>query len=119
MFFFFFVSQALVFVSASLSLSLLKAQSFSVRLTKSSFGFFFCSKKEKFAMNGSEREEGVKMEECKETVVYMCGYIPGASPEKSPILSPVPVHLPDSGYGVDSWKDVCGGGCGFAMAISG
>lgn len=70
-------------------------------------------------MNGSEREEGVKMEECKETVVYMCGYIPGASPEKSPILSPVPVHLPDSGYGVDSWKDVCGGGCGFAMAISG
>ena len=80
---------------------------------------FFGSKKEKFAMNGSEREEGVKMEECKETVVYMCGYIPGASPEKSPILSPVPVQLPGSGCGGDSWKDVCGGGCGFAMAISG
>ena len=106
----------------SLSLSLLKAQaqSFSLRLTKSLFGFFFLgSKKEKFAMNGSEREEGVKVEECKETVVYMCGYIPGASPEKSPILSPVPVQLPGSGYGGDSWKDVCGGGCGFAMAISG
>ncbi|XP_050244298.1 ultraviolet-B receptor UVR8-like isoform X1 [Quercus robur] len=69
-------------------------------------------------MNGSEREEGVKMEEYKETVVYMCGYIPGASPEKSPILSPVPVQLPGSGCGGDSWKDVCGGGCGFAMAIS-
>nr|POF12377.1 hypothetical protein CFP56_52669 [Quercus suber] len=69
-------------------------------------------------MNGSERKEGVKMEECKEAVVYMCGYIPGASLEKSPILSPVPVQLPGSGYGRDSWKDVCGGGCGFAMAIS-
>ncbi|KAF8117336.1 hypothetical protein N665_0011s0058 [Sinapis alba] len=49
------------------------------------------------------------------SVVYMSGYLPGASPEKSPILSPVPVRLPAGG---DSWKDVCGGGCGFAMAIS-
>ena len=48
------------------------------------FFFFF---KERIVMNGSEREEGVKMEECKEIVVYMCGYILGASPEKSPILS--------------------------------
>ena len=61
-------------------------------------------------MNGSEREEGVKMEECKEIVVYMCGYILGASPEKSPILSPVSILLPSSVYNGDSWKDVCGGG---------
>ncbi|KAJ8747117.1 hypothetical protein K2173_008916 [Erythroxylum novogranatense] len=55
------------------------------------------------------------MEECKETAVYMCGYLPGVSQEKSPILSPVPVPLHDS----ESWNEVCGGGCGFAMAISG
>lgn len=66
-------------------------------------------------MNGNETE-GVKMEECKEMAVYMWGYLPGASPEKSPMLSPVPVRLPTS---ASSWKDVCGGGCGFAMAISG
>ncbi|XP_007026937.2 PREDICTED: ultraviolet-B receptor UVR8 isoform X2 [Theobroma cacao] len=65
-------------------------------------------------MNGNETE-GVKMEECKEMAVYMWGYLPGASPEKSPMLSPVPVRLPTS---ASSWKDVCGGGCGFAMAIS-
>ncbi|XVF55211.1 hypothetical protein PTKIN_Ptkin06aG0018500 [Pterospermum kingtungense] len=69
-------------------------------------------------MNENEREE-VKMEECKEMGVYMWGYLPGASPEKSPILSPVPVHLPSTAQGgAFSWKDVCGGGCGFAMAIS-
>lgn len=57
--------------------------------------------------------------ESKVTVVYMSGYLPGAAPEKSPILSPVPVRLPADAHGGDSWKDVCGGGCGFAMAISG
>ncbi|XP_021290020.1 ultraviolet-B receptor UVR8-like [Herrania umbratica] len=65
-------------------------------------------------MNGNETE-GVKMEECKEMAVYMWGYLPAASPEKAPMLSPVPVPLPAS---ASSWKDVCGGGCGFAMAIS-
>ncbi|KAI6675107.1 hypothetical protein NL676_003013 [Syzygium grande] len=40
---------------------------------------------------------------------------PGASPEKSPMLSPTPVRDPAGG---DSWKDVFGGGCGFAMAVS-
>lgn len=70
-------------------------------------------------MNGREGEEFVKMEECTEAVVYMFGYIPGASPEKSPILSPSPVLLSDPSGGGDSWKDVCGGGCGFALAISG
>nr|DAD28302.1 TPA_asm: hypothetical protein HUJ06_029770 [Nelumbo nucifera] len=48
----------------------------------------------------------------------MWGYLPGASPQLSPLLSPLVVRLPVSiGVG-DSWKDVCGGGCGFAMAIS-
>ncbi|KAF6176026.1 hypothetical protein GIB67_032649 [Kingdonia uniflora] len=46
--------------------------------------------------------------------VYMCGYLPGASPHRSPILSPLAVRLPDK----DSWRNVCSGGCGFAMAIS-
>ncbi|GLT92592.1 hypothetical protein SLE2022_104230 [Rubroshorea leprosula] len=69
-------------------------------------------------MGGNEREE-VKMEECKEAAaVYMCGYLPGTSQEKTPILSPIPVRLPLSDQGADSWKDVCGGGCGFALAIS-
>ena len=69
-------------------------------------------------MNGNERE--VKMEECKEVAVYMWGYLPGASPEKSPFLSPVPVRLQVSVQdGASSWKDICVGGCGFAMAISG
>ncbi|XP_006290887.2 ultraviolet-B receptor UVR8 [Capsella rubella] len=60
----------------------------------------------------------VPIGECKATLVYMSGYLPGAAPEKSPILSPVPVRLPAAVHGGDSWKDVCGGGCGFAMAIS-
>lgn len=66
--------------------------------------------KERITMNGSEREEGVKMEECKEIVVYRCGCMLGASPKKSPILSPVPIPLPSSVYSGDSWKDFCGGG---------
>ncbi|GLT89535.1 hypothetical protein SLE2022_075130 [Rubroshorea leprosula] len=68
-------------------------------------------------MDGNEGE-AVRMEECKAKVVYMCGYLPGVSEEKSPILSPIPIRLPPSSQGGDTWKDVCGGGCGFAMAIS-
>lgn len=64
-------------------------------------------------------ENEVRMEEYKEPMLYMCGYLPGASLEKSPILSPVLVRLPETVRGGDSWKDVCGGGCGFAMALSG
>ncbi|KAG6402103.1 hypothetical protein SASPL_138975 [Salvia splendens] len=59
-----------------------------------------------------EGGEGLKMEE---KLVYMCGYLPGALPQRAPILSPVVVRLPS---GENAWKDVCGGGCGFAMAIS-
>ncbi|KAJ6871205.1 hypothetical protein NC652_036770 [Populus alba x Populus x berolinensis] len=64
--------------------------------------------------NEGEQEDG-KMEEGKKATVYMWGYLPGVSLEKSPILSPISVNYPDAD---DSWKDVCGGGCGFAMAIS-
>ncbi|XP_010532771.1 PREDICTED: ultraviolet-B receptor UVR8 isoform X1 [Tarenaya hassleriana] len=48
--------------------------------------------------------------------VYMWGYLPGASPQRSPLLSPVEVKIPPAT--ASSWKDVCGGGCGFAMAIA-
>lgn len=72
-------------------------------------------------MNCNEGEGGdsMKTEERREALVYMCGYLPGVSPEKSPVLSLAPVRFPNWKDGGDSWKDVCGGGCGFAMAISG
>ncbi|XP_062225946.1 ultraviolet-B receptor UVR8-like isoform X2 [Phragmites australis] len=55
----------------------------------------------------------------KERVVLMWGYLPGVSPQRSPLLGPVPVRLPQAAAGGgDGWRDVCGGGCGFAMAIS-
>lgn len=69
------------------------------------------------AMNGEENfEEAVKMEEEKEKVVFMWGYLPGALPQRSPLLSPTIVRTPGAEY---TYKDVCGGGCGFAMALSG
>jgi hypothetical protein len=57
----------------------------------------------------------------KERVVLMWGYLPGVSPQRSPLLGPVPVRLPPAAAAAagDGWRDVCGGGCGFAMAISG
>lgn len=70
-------------------------------------------------MNGKGRKsEELKMEVVnRERVVFMWGYLPGALPQRSPLVSPVLVRIPDS---IDySWSDVCGGGCGFAMAISG
>ncbi|PSR93138.1 Ultraviolet-B receptor like [Actinidia chinensis var. chinensis] len=72
------------------------------------------------AMNGDGEgdDEGVRMEEVKGKLVFMWGYLPGALPERSPLLSPVEVRLPPSIGARDSWKDVCGGGCGFAMALS-
>ncbi|XP_057979918.1 ultraviolet-B receptor UVR8 isoform X2 [Malania oleifera] len=68
--------------------------------------------------DGKGEDETVKMEEVKERLVFMWGYLPGASPQRSPLLSPVVVRLPPSIGAGYSWKDVCGGGCGFAMAIS-
>lgn len=72
-------------------------------------------------MNGGEATEGGEMEvemevEERERRVYMWGYLPGALPQRTPLQSPVIVKLPPS-IGA-SWKDVGGGGCGFAMAIS-
>lgn len=65
------------------------------------------------------REMGKVVERKKEkNVVLMWGYLPGVSPERSPLLHPVPVRRPESAAG-DAWRDVSGGGCGFAMAISG
>ncbi|XP_055811129.1 ultraviolet-B receptor UVR8 isoform X2 [Solanum dulcamara] len=74
-------------------------------------------------MDGSELGEGsMKIEVIeKEKLVYMWGYLPGAMPQRSPLLSPIIVRIPQLGIsnaGNYSWKDVCGGGCGFAMAIS-
>ncbi|KAL5569010.1 hypothetical protein UlMin_025585 [Ulmus minor] len=69
-------------------------------------------------MNGEgDGDKEVKMEdsEVSKREVYMWGYLPGALPQRSPLLSPTFVRLPSSS---DSWMDVCGGGCGFAMAIS-
>ncbi|XVE52616.1 hypothetical protein DITRI_Ditri02bG0136000 [Diplodiscus trichospermus] len=70
-------------------------------------------------MNGEGKEsEEVKMDLVvnRERVVFMWGYLPGALPQRTPLLSPVIVRIPAS-VGC-SWTDVCGGGCGFAMAIS-
>ena len=71
-------------------------------------------------MNGEGKEsEEVKMEVVvnRKRVVFMWGYLPGALPQRTPLLSPVIVRIPAS-VGC-SWTDVCGGGCGFATAISG
>lgn len=74
-------------------------------------------------MNGEGKgdAEAVKMEEeAIEKLVYMWGYLPGAMPQRSPLTSPMAVRVPASiNSAGDSWKDVCGGGCGFAMALSG
>lgn len=55
----------------------------------------------------------------RDRMVYMWGYLPGALPQRSPLLSPVVVRLPQSIGAGSSWRDVFGGGCGFALAISG
>lgn len=71
--------------------------------------------------NGGGGEESLRMtmEGGRERLVYMWGYLPGALPERSPLLSPVELRLPPSLAAGTAWKDVCGGGCGFAVAISG
>ncbi|XP_020252473.1 ultraviolet-B receptor UVR8-like [Asparagus officinalis] len=66
---------------------------------------------------GDEMDENGKDVERKEKAVLMWGYLPGVSPQRSPLLSPAEVSMPESAAG-DSWRDVCGGGCGFAMAVS-
>ncbi|KAK1409441.1 hypothetical protein QVD17_35967 [Tagetes erecta] len=53
-----------------------------------------------------------------EKTLYMWGYLPGALPQRSPMLSPVEVSLPQTTDAGRFWTNVCTGGCGFAMAIS-
>lgn len=76
---------------------------------------------------GGNREDGCQKLEIEEAtdknyerksppLVLMWGYLPGISQQRSPLFSPSPVRFP---YAGDSWKDVSGGGCGFALAISG
>ncbi|KAL1207982.1 hypothetical protein V5N11_034275 [Cardamine amara subsp. amara] len=59
-----------------------------------------------------EKEE----DEVGQKLVYMWGYLPGASPQRSPLMSPVVVKIPPE-VG-SSWKDGSGGGCGFAIATA-
>ena len=69
--------------------------------------------------NENKNEDDNKNNSNKKLEVYMWGYLPGALPQRSPLLSPLEVKftpLVDAGR---FWTDVCGGGCGFAMAISG
>ena len=68
-------------------------------------------------MNGGGNEGGALLEVDKEKLVYMWGYLPGALPQRTPLLTPLVVRVPP--LIAHSWNDVCGGGCGFAMAISG
>ena len=46
--------------------------------------------------DGEGDDEGVRMEEVKEGLVFMWGYLPGALPERSPLLSTMAVMLPPS-----------------------
>ncbi|XP_010504417.1 PREDICTED: ultraviolet-B receptor UVR8-like [Camelina sativa] len=63
-----------------------------------------------------EEDEQVVVVVAGKRLVYMWGYLPGASPQRSPLMSPVEVKIPPA-VG-SSWKDVSGGGCGFAMATA-
>ncbi|KAG8374347.1 hypothetical protein BUALT_Bualt11G0122300 [Buddleja alternifolia] len=54
----------------------------------------------------------------KQFEVLMWGYFPGLTTQRSPLTSPESVLFPAAELGGDSWKDVCGGGCGFGMALS-
>ncbi|KAL3826028.1 hypothetical protein ACJIZ3_022057 [Penstemon smallii] len=66
-------------------------------------------------VGGKEKEDGVNEKKCE---VLMWGYFPGVFSQRSPLTLPVTVQFPAAEVGGDSWKDVCGGGCGFGMAIS-
>lgn len=71
-------------------------------------------------MNGVESEEdsvGVKNE--KRLDVLMSGYFPGVAAQRTPLTTPAVVRFQEGEVAGDSWKDVCAGGCGFGMAISG
>jgi hypothetical protein len=48
--------------------------------------------------------------------VRMWGYLPAASPQRTPLLQPTSVPITPLN---DPLKTVCNGGCGFGIAISG
>lgn len=66
-----------------------------------------------------EEGGGSDESERKQLEVLMWGYFPGLTAQRSPLNSPAIVKFPEAEASVDSWKDVCAGGCGFGMAISG
>lgn len=66
-------------------------------------------------MNG----DGANDESERQLEVLMCGYFPGVTAQRSPLNSPSSVRFLEVEASGDSWKDVCAGGCGFGMAISG
>lgn len=66
-----------------------------------------------------EEGGGSDESERKELEVLMWGYFPGLTAQRTPLNSPAIVKFPEAEASVDSWKDVCAGGCGFGMAISG
>ncbi|KAK4392260.1 Ultraviolet-B receptor UVR8 [Sesamum angolense] len=72
-------------------------------------------------MNGGEekKETGVNDKNEKQCEVLMWGYFPGVTAQRSPLTSPATVRFPEGELAGNSWKDVCAGGCGFGMAISG
>ncbi|KAH7276582.1 hypothetical protein KP509_39G012900 [Ceratopteris richardii] len=75
-----------------------------------------CAKKEmgkKFkACSPQEQQKEVRNATTK---ILMWGYLPASSPQRTPLLHPTPAPPP---LHDQSWKSVCSGGCGFAMAIS-
>lgn len=68
---------------------------------------------------GEVKEDGVNDKNEKQLEVLMCGYFPGVTAPRSPLTSPASVRFPEVEVAEDSWKDVCAGGRGFGMAISG
>lgn len=66
-----------------------------------------------------KKEDGGNDEKKKQLEVLMWGYFPGLTAQRSPLNSPASVRFPEAEEAGDSWKDVCAGGCGFGMAITG
>lgn len=82
---------------------------------KSSLQLFLSAHKMNVGHGDMEQEE--ERERMVEKLVHMWGYLPGALPQRAPIPLPFVVAIP--AQFCSAWKDVCGGGCGFAVAISG
>uniref|UniRef100_A0A0C9RZF0 TSA: Wollemia nobilis Ref_Wollemi_Transcript_415_2290 transcribed RNA sequence n=1 Tax=Wollemia nobilis TaxID=56998 RepID=A0A0C9RZF0_9CONI len=64
-------------------------------------------------MLGTEERNGG--EEKNSVDIFMWGYLPAVSQQRAPLLSPTPVPRSTT---QEPWKEVCSGGCGFALALS-